>query len=171
MDNAGKKKILVLRYRFIGDTILTVPFLRNLRRAEPDAHIAWVVAPGSATVIQGIPYVDELIFWDPVTIHADSRGTHRTFRDKLRFIRELRAQRFDRVYVLKRSLSSALMAFFSGARERTGFDTEGRGFLLTRRVPYRPDRHEVDNFLSVLRADGVAVRDDYLEYWTMPDEE
>ncbi len=171
MDNAGKKKILVLRYRFIGDTILTVPFLRNLRRAEPDAHIAWVVAPGSATVIRGIPYVDELIFWDPVTIHADSRGTHRTFRDKLQFIRELRARRFDRVYVLKRSLSSAFMALFSGACERIGFDTEGRGLLLTRRVPYRHDRHEVENFLAVLKADGVEVLDDYLEYWTTPEED
>ena len=33
------QKILVMRYRFIGDTILTVPFLRNLRRAEPDRSL------------------------------------------------------------------------------------------------------------------------------------
>lgn len=166
MTREGKKKILVLRYRFIGDTILTVPFLRNLRQSEPDAHIAWVVAPGSSDVVKGIPYVDEMIYWDPVTIHADSRGTHRTFSAKLAFIRELRAKRFDKVYVLKRSLSSAIMAFLSGAPERVGFDTEGRGFLLTKRVPYRHDRHEVQNFLEVLRADGVRVEDDYLESWT-----
>ncbi len=163
--NGAVKRILILRYRFIGDTILTVPFLRNLRYAEPDAHIVWVVAPGSSEVVQGIPYVDELIYWDPVTIHADSRGTHRTFGDKLRFILGLRSQKFDKVYVLKRSLSSALMAFFSGARERIGFDTEGRGFLLTKRVPYRHDQHEVENFLDVLRADGIAIQDDYLESW------
>jgi heptosyltransferase-2 len=168
---AGKKKILVLRYRFIGDTILTIPFLRNLRRAEPLAYIAWVVAPGSAEVIKGIPYVDELIYWDPVTIHADSRGTHRTWKEKWEFIRELRARHFDKVYVLKRSLSSAFMALFSGASERIGFDTEARGSLLTRRVPYRQNRHEVENFLEVLRADGIEVLDDYLEYWTTPEEE
>jgi heptosyltransferase-2 len=166
-----RKKILVLRYRFIGDTILTVPFLRNLRRAEPDAYIAWVVAPGSAEVIRGIPYVDELIFWDPVTIHADSRGGHRTFRDKLRFMKELREKGFDKVYVLKRSLSSALMAMASGAPRRIGFDTEGRGLLLTGTIPYRQDRHEVQNFLDVLRADGIAVTDDYLEFWTTTEEE
>jgi heptosyltransferase-2 len=166
-----RKRILVLRYRFIGDTILTVPFLRNLRRAEPTAYIAWVVAPGSADVIKGIPYVDELIYWDPITIHADSRGTHRSWKDKWRFIRELRARRFDKAYVLKRSLSSAIIAFLSGARQRVGFDTEGRGFLLTRRVPYRSDRHEVENFLEVLRADSVSVTDDYLEAWFSPDEE
>ncbi len=166
-----KKRILVLRYRFIGDTILTVPFLRNLRRAEPDARIVWVVAPGSSDVVQGVPYVDELVYWDPLTIHADSRGTHRTLGDKWRFVRELRAQHFNKVYVLKRSLSSAILALLSGAPERIGFDTEGRRFLLTKRVPYRQDRHEVENFLDVLRVDGVPVLDDYLECWPTAEEE
>lgn len=171
MNSNDRKRILVLRYRFIGDTILTVPFLRNLRRAEPDAHIAWVVAPGSAEVIKGVPYVDELIYWDPVTIHADSRGTHRTFAAKLAFFRELRRKRFDKVYVLKRSLSSAIMAFFSGASARVGFNTEGRGLLLTTRVPYRHDRHEVENYLAVLKADAIPVTDDYLETWPSREEE
>ena len=162
----AQKKILVLRYRFIGDTILTVPFLRNLRRAEPDAYIAWVVAPGSSEVVQGIPYVDELIFWDPVTIHADSRGTHKTIGSKLEFIRSLRARRFGKVYVLKRSFGSALIGYLSGAAKRVGFATEGRSLLLTTTVTYRHDQHEVQNFLDVLRADGVQVADDYLEYWT-----
>jgi len=159
------KRILVLRYRFIGDTILTVPFLRNLRRAEPDALIVWLVAPGSSDVVSGIPYVDELMYWDPATTHADCRNTHRSFASKVAFIRELRSMRFDKAYVLKRSLSSAIIAFLSGARVRVGFDTEGRGMLLTRKVPYRGDRHEVLNFLDVLAADGIPVVDDYLEAW------
>lgn len=166
-----RKKILVLRYRFIGDTILTVPFLRNLRRAEPDAFIAWVVAPGSSDVVHGIPYVDELIVWDPETIHADSRGGHRSLASKVRFILDLRSRKFDKAYVLKRSFSSAIIALLSGARERIGFDTEGRRFLLTKAVPYRHDRHEVLNFLDVLSADGVPVVDDHLEAWLSPEEE
>jgi heptosyltransferase II len=170
MIRTGQKMILVLRYRFIGDTILTVPFFRNLRRAEPEAHITWVMAPGSADVVQGIPYVDEILFWDPATIHADSRGGHRTLSAKIAFIRELRVKKYDKVYVLKRSFSSALIAFLSGAPERVGFDTEGRGFLLTKKVTYRPEQHEVLSFLDVLRADGIPVLDDYLESWVTPDE-
>jgi lipopolysaccharide heptosyltransferase II len=159
------ERILVLRYRFIGDTLLTVPFMRNLRRAKPDSRIVWVVAPGSADVVAGIPYVDELLYWDPVTRHAESRGTQKTWRDKLAFIRALRRQRFDRVYVLKRSWTSALLGLLSGAPRRIGFATEGRGLLLTTSVPYRHDQHEVQNFLDVLRADGVPVHDDHLEAW------
>ena len=165
------KKILVMRYRFIGDTILTVPFLRNLRRAEPDAFIAWMVAPGSSDVVKGIPYVDEMIFWDPVTIHADSRGTHRTLSAKFAFLRDLRRHHFDKVYVLKRSLSSAVIAWLCGAPKRVGFDTEGRGMFLTTRVPYHHDQHEVKNFLNVLKADGITVTDDFLEIWTTAFEE
>lgn len=164
------KRILVLRYRFIGDTILTVPFLRNLRYAEPDSYIAWVVAPLSSDVISGIPYVDELIYWDPITIHADSKGTHKTLGSKIDFIKMLRKKKFDKVYVLKRSLSSAIMAYLTGAKERIGFATEGRGFLLTKGVKYNHNQHEVQNFLDVLRADGIEVRDDYLEAWLTKEE-
>lgn len=171
MSKRIPQKILVLRYRFIGDTILTVPFLRNLRHARPEAWITWVVAPGSAEVVKGIPYVDELLYWDPITIHADSRGTHRTVKSRLDFILELRRCGFDTVYVLKRSFSSAIMALLSGARQRIGFNTEGRGFMLTKRVPYRLDRHEVLNFLDVLRADGIEPTDDHLDVWIDPNED
>ncbi|MCX7641903.1 MAG: lipopolysaccharide heptosyltransferase II [Elusimicrobiales bacterium] len=165
-----EKRILVLRYRFIGDTILTVPFLRNLRYSEPSAYIAWVVAPISSEVVKGIPYADELIYWDPETIHADCTGIHKTLKSKIDFIKMLREKKFDKVYILKRSLSSAIMAYLTGAKERIGFDTEGRGFLLTKKVKYRHDQHEVQNFLDVLRADGIKVKDDYLEAWLSNEE-
>jgi heptosyltransferase II len=163
-------RILVMRYRFIGDTILTVPFLRNLRRAFPGARIDMMVAPYSSDVLRGTPYVDEFLVYDPPTIHADSQGRHASLHSKIRFLADLRRRKYDKAYVLKRSFSSAAIAFLAGARERIGFDTEGRGFLLTRRVPYRHDRHEVRNFLEVLRADGVETADDHLEAWISVEE-
>ena len=53
------KKILVVRYRFIGDTLLTIPFLRNLRYANPDAQIDMIVAPGSGEILKNCPYVNQ----------------------------------------------------------------------------------------------------------------
>lgn len=58
------KKILVVRYRFIGDTLLTVPFLRNLRKAEPDAQIDVLVSPVSGDVLKDCPYINNLIYFD-----------------------------------------------------------------------------------------------------------
>ena len=48
----------------------------------------------------------------------------------------------------------------SGIKERIGFDTEGRGFLLTKSVKYDKIKHESECFLDVLRAEGVEIIND-----------
>jgi ADP-heptose:LPS heptosyltransferase len=49
-----------------------------------------------------------------------------------------------------------------------GFATEGRGWLLQRSTPY-PEKHEVECFLDVLRADAIPVTSTRNENWTDPD--
>lgn len=164
------QRILVIHYRYIGDTLLVVPFLRNLRQAHPEAHIVWVLGPGDADVVKGIPYIDEFLVWDPRKARDGRPARHAKLADKIKFVLALRKRRFDKVYVLKRSFSSALLGAVSGARERIGFDTQHRGLLLTRRVPYRSDQHEVENLLDVLRADGIAPHDKHLETWLSREE-
>jgi heptosyltransferase-1 len=54
-------KILLIRLRLIGDVVFTTPLLRALRRAYPDARIAYVVEPEAAPVVQTKPHLDEVI--------------------------------------------------------------------------------------------------------------
>jgi heptosyltransferase-2 len=164
------KKILVMRYRFIGDTVLTVPFLRNLRRAFPEARIDLMLEPFSGQVIEGCPYVDRIIPFEINTIH---RYSTRSRRGKLagyvHYWRQIRRERYDAAFVLKRSLSSALLVWAAGIPRRIGFSTEGRKILLTDSVAYRRDRHEVQNFLDCLRALGIPVSSEELELWPAPE--
>lgn len=157
-------KILVIRYRFIGDTVLTIPFLRNLRKAYPDAQIDMLVGPVSGDVLQNCPYIDNLIVFDTTKKHR-YENTSEAKKSFLSYVWLLRKNKYDKAYVLKRSLSSTLLAFLAGIKERIGFDTEKRGFLLTKKVPYIKDRHEVECFLDVLRANNIPVLDNYLENW------
>lgn len=163
-------KILVIRYRFIGDTLLTIPFLRNLRKAYPDAQIDMLAGPVSGDVLLNCPYIDNLIIFDTTRKHKyeNSQEKRKSF---LSYVKLLRKNKYDKAYVLKRSLSSAALAFLAGIKERIGFNTENRGFLLTKRVPYIEDRHEVECFLDVLRHDNIPVHDNYLENWLSPESE
>ena len=158
------KRILVIRYRFIGDTVLTIPFLRNLRKTYPNAQIDMLVGPVSGDVLLDCPYIDNLIFFDTTRKHKyeNTSEKRKTF---LSYVKLLRQNKYDKAYVLKRSFSSAALAFLAGIKVRVGFNTENRGFLLTKRVPYIKDRHEIECFLDVLRADNVPVVDNYLENW------
>lgn len=165
------KKILVMRYRFIGDTLLTIPFLRNLRDAYPDAQIDMLVAPVSGEIIEKCPYVDNFIYFDTTKKHRyENKDGDSQKKDFWSYVKILREKKYDKAYVLKRSFSSAFLAFAAGIKERIGFDTEMRGFLLTTRVPYVENRHEIECFLDVLRADGITPQDNYLENWIEPKE-
>ena len=160
------EKILVMRYRFIGDTVLTVPFLRNLREAFPSARIDLMIEPFSGQVIEGCPYVDRVIPFEFKTIHTYSAETSRGKFEGYRYYWKLiKDNQYDAAFVLKRSLSSALLVRAAGVPRRIGFATEGRGLLLTDPVPYRHDQHEVENFLDCLRALGIPVTSKSLELW------
>jgi len=52
-------RILVIRYRFIGDTILAIPTLRNLRLAFPQAVIDVLSEPISGDTLAHCPYKND----------------------------------------------------------------------------------------------------------------
>ena len=164
------RKILVMRYRFIGDTVLTVPFLRNLRQAYPEARIDLMLEPFSGQVLEGCPYVDRIIPFEFKTIHKYSAASQRgRLAGYAHYWKLLRQEGYDAAFALKRSLSSALLIRAAGIPRRIGFATEGRTLLLTDPVPYRQDQHEVQNFLDCLRFLDIPVLDDTLELWPSVD--
>lgn len=156
-------RVLVIRYRFIGDTVLAIPALRNLRRAFPHAKIDVLAEPVSGDTLLHCPYKDEVIYFAPKSKKRPS--PHPT--SLWQCARLLRARRYDRVYILRRSFSSAVLPLLAGIPHRVGFATQGRGFLLQRSTPY-PDKHEVECFLDVLRADGIPTLDTHNENWSDP---
>ncbi|HEY9773327.1 MAG TPA: glycosyltransferase family 9 protein [Planktothrix sp.] len=164
------RRILVIRYRFLGDTILSAPFLRNLRLAYPDAKIDMLVGPQSGDVLKGCPYVDELITFDTTRFHKydSGEGEKKSFWS---YVRLLRQRKYDLAFVLKRSWSSAALALFAGAKYRVGYATEGRQIILTHSVPFNTKIHEVQSTLDVLRVAHVPIVDDRLEAWISAEEQ
>lgn len=158
------KRILVVRYRFIGDTILTVPFLRNLRQACPNAVIDVLTGPQSGSVLENCPYVNELIEFDTTRFHKYDSGSGKK-KNFWHYAFMLRKRKYDCVFVLKRSLSSGFLSWFTGAPLRIGYATEGRNFLLTHPVKWRKEVHEVESLFDVLQACGVEITSRELEAW------
>jgi heptosyltransferase-2 len=154
-------RILVIRYRFIGDTVLAIPFLRNLRRAFPNATIDVLAEPISGDTLVHCPYKNELLYFAP---RAKPGSPHP--RSLFACAKLLRRRRYDRVYILRRSFSSAILPLLAGIPHRVGFATEGRRWLLQRSTAYPDNKHEVECFLDILRADGIPVVDTYNENWS-----
>ena len=162
------QRILVMRYRFIGDTILAVPFLRNLRYAYPSAVIDVLVGPGSGAVLKDCPYINDLITFNTTDFHKYDRAPEK--HGFLWYAEQLRHRDYDMIFVLKRSFSAALLAWLARASYRIGYNTQFRSMLLTHAFPWDKHIPEVKSTLQALTAVNIPIQDDYLEAWITDEE-
>ena len=154
----GRERILVVCTRYIGDTVLAIPFLRNLRRAFPDAVID-ICAEGPARgVLADCPYVDDLVSWT----RPGRRGPVAALAAIRTQAAWLAGRRYTRAYLLKRSLSAGLLVTLAGIPVRVGLAGDGR-WLLTRAVTAARGRHQAARYLDLLRAEGIDVDDGHSE--------
>lgn len=126
----GKKydKILVHCPSWVGDLVMATPALRAIRENNPASHIALLVRPQVRGVIEGLPFYDDIIDYD-------SKSLHRTWKEKFFLSRRLKKSGFSLALILPNSFSSAAVSFLAKIPVRIGFNTNARGFMLTRRIP------------------------------------
>jgi len=62
----GKRRyrILIIRTDRIGDLLLSTPAIKAVRETYPSAHIAVMVRPYVEDIVEGNPYIDEVILCD-----------------------------------------------------------------------------------------------------------
>lgn len=145
-------RVLIVLPGALGDVVRALPLLGRIRRGQPEAHIAWVVEPPSAPLLERHPWLNEAIVFH--------RG------DGLRavppLVRRLRAGRYHVALDLGRGAKSALLALASGAPVRVGFAgadaREGGWLLATQRLPPQgTERPKLEQFLSFGDALGLPA--------------
>jgi len=150
-SGAAPRRVLIILLGAIGDVVRALPLLGRIRRAWPAAHIAWAVEPKSQAVLEGHPWVDELIVYNrrraPLSI--------------LPFLVRVRTGHFDLTLDLQRHLKSGVVAIASGARVRVGFDrSNGKEFnhlFSTRQIaPQPPMRLKLMQYQGFADALGLA---------------
>lgn len=153
-DWESVKRVLVVRLRSIGDTVLATPSLFALKRFLPDAQIDILVEDWVAPLLTDHPNVDNLIVLE--------RGG---FMTRARIARELRAERYDVAYNLHGGTTATFLTRASGARHRVGFKTYQYAKLHTTLAPSplllwgQQKTHSVEQQLALLGWTGVPVSD------------
>ncbi len=116
-------RILVIRLGAVGDVVRTLPAVSALRAGYPGARIAWLVEPASAGIVQGQPWVDEVIVFPRGEIRARAKrgdvwGVVRLLGG---VVRELRARRFELVVDFHSILKSGVLSYLTRAPLRVTY--------------------------------------------------
>jgi heptosyltransferase-2 len=115
-------KIAVFLPNWIGDAVMATPAVRALRHHFVEAHLIGVIKPYVAGVVDGSPWLDQIILCD--TRGAWSRRT-------LSVAWQLRREGVDLAVLFPNSFRSAAIAWLGGCRRLIGFNRHGRRWMLT----------------------------------------
>ncbi len=160
------KKILIINPFGIGDVLFTIPGLRNLRQAYPQARIVYIANRRTAPMLNSNPHVNQVHVYERDEFYAlyqtDKLGFLRKWVD---FLNTIRREQFDAVFDFSLSNSWGFLMAMCGIPRRFGFNYRGRGQMLTHKIVLRgyDNKHVVEYYLDLLDLAGVPVLDRHME--------
>ncbi len=151
IDWADVKRVLVVRLRSIGDTVLATPSLVVLRWFLPEAEVDILLEDWVAPLLEGTDVADNVI--------AVGKGA----AERAKTARELRRRKYDVAFNLHGGTTGTFFTYASGARHRVGFSEYQYSFLynhlLSSAVDFwkRTPLHSAEQQLALLGFVGVPV--------------
>ncbi len=136
------ERIVVRGTNWVGDAVMTIPALRQLRRLFPDAHITLATRAWAEGLFADSDFLDDL------QVHEGSG-----LRSVVQQVRQWRKRNFDLAILLPNSLETALVASLARVPLRIGYATDGRQALLTHPLTlpeWRDSKHEVFYYLKII---------------------
>jgi ADP-heptose:LPS heptosyltransferase len=112
-------RILLINLDAMGDVVRTTALLPALKRRYPESHITWITLKNASPILQGNPYVDEVILYGPEAVL------------------ELEPRSFEVALNVDKSRRSGALVRRVRAAARYGFGVEENGAI----VPLSPEAH------------------------------
>jgi len=137
-------KILIRGANWIGDAVMTIPAMRELRRLFPEAEITLYTRAWAEGIFRDADFVDRIVEIN----QNDSR-----FRNVAAEAKRLRSEKYDLAVLFPNSFESAAVVRFAGIPKRFGYSRDGRGILLSDPIKppkWQDERHQVYYYLNIV---------------------
>ena len=160
LEEQNLRHIMFWMPHWLGDVVFTLPTIQAVRARLPHVRITVVAHSPAHEFLTHHPSIDTVIKI-PYT-PKDSLWT------ASRFARGLKKYHFDLAVLFPNSFRSALMVWMSGAGIRIGYETEGRGLLLTHPLTVQKNSksiHGIDYYsyiVSCLGIDSVERKHEFI---------
>ncbi|WOJ91233.1 glycosyltransferase family 9 protein [Methylocapsa polymorpha] len=136
------KRILVCNWAHLGDVVLSLPSLKALREAFPNAEIGLLIGGWSAPVVRNTGLYDHLHILDNILLDRSTVSRARRLkpfaRQCMAVIKDIRAKRYNVAIDLHAYFpTAAFLLYCTGTPVRCGFTSGGFGPFLTHPVRWR----------------------------------
>jgi heptosyltransferase II len=143
-------KLLVIQTAFTGDVVLATALVEKLHSRFPAAQIDFLLRKGNEGLLQGHPYVKNIIIWDKKTQKK---------RNLLKIAMQVRRERYTHIVNVHRFGTSGFITWFSGAKHKAGFDKNPFSFCYTRKVVHIIGEPYSDNYPHEVSRNQALIAD------------
>jgi len=145
-------KILVTRTDRIGDLVISTPVFSAIRHKYPKAHIAALIFSENKDILEGNPFIDEVILYD-------KKSAQRGLLGQLFFAGKLRGKKFDVVVHLHATNRTHIAGFLAGIPARIGWDRRSPWTLthVFRDQKAEGKKHEGEYNFDLLKPLGIEA--------------
>jgi heptosyltransferase III len=164
-------RILLLKFRNIGDVLLTTPLVKNIKNIYPNALIDFSVNKGTEPMITMNPNVNKVITYDRENI-SSLPILKRLWRE-IQFVRSFKKENYDLVINLTNGDRGDIISWYSKAPIRVGYKSKNSFFKngITHELPVQGLRHTIELALDSLRLLNLPVTEKIVEiFWSGEDE-
>jgi heptosyltransferase-2 len=146
------KNILVRATNWVGDAVMSLPALQQLRASHPKARISILARPWVGSLYSRETFCDEVI---PYEAERGWRG----LTAKRRVAADLKSRNFDCALLLQNAFEAAMLVWLARIPHRIGYDRDGRRWLLTRAIAVPQGnaipKHQRFYYLELLKRAGL----------------
>ncbi len=136
--------ILVRLPNWLGDMVMSIPFLEQLQKEYSAASVSVIVKKELEPLLQYFPAVNTKFIF--------SKSEFPGVRGVYRFGKQIKQNnKFDLYFSLPDSFSSAVMGWASGAKKRIGYRNEARSFLFTKALKKNKSLHRTMQYVDLLQ--------------------
>ncbi|ARR01021.1 glycosyltransferase family 9 protein [Campylobacter porcelli] len=149
-------KILIIKFRFIGDVLLTTPLISNLKAHYPNASIHYAVNSGTQAPLQNNPQIEKIHIYERGIIKK--ANIFKKIYLELRYALGLKKEKFDIVINTEMSDRGLFLAKFIGAK--TIVSPKGKNGILNKFITHisKPSGHIVMQNLSAINALNKEIK-------------
>src|SRR5437762_477403 len=108
--------ILAIRFARLGDIILLLPALSQLKNSFPESHLTFLTGHRCASIAELCPAIDDVISLDRVALRDGPIGG--AIFEMARLLRDIRRRRFDLLVDFHSFRETNLLTWLSGAPKR-----------------------------------------------------
>ena len=149
MSESGR--VLVVAPNWLGDAVMALPALADIRRAHAQARLIVAARPSVAPLYSMVPGVD-------ATMETVWRGSVTDRRRLQEDAQQILAEQIERAILFPNSFASAWVVHRARVKDRWGYAADLRRLLLTRAVRRpRGSRHQGAYYQHLVRELGIPT--------------